>query len=151
MGHGHFGQAGSASIYTTTTRSDGGRSRRRREMHGRPARTDLAGWPLPTARQTKIPSFTSPTPAQAQPSPMLRCASPSAAFLPPLTVTSPPRLLLLASSSRPGRQGKGLPSGTHADSMPGQRQAPLRHMDGALLLASLVRPGLVYSPHLAVT
>jgi hypothetical protein len=68
----------------------------------------------------------------------------AAAFLPSLTVTSSPRTCCAASLSFPRLQ-----SSTHADSMLRQRQEPLCHMDGALLLASLVR--LVWSTHLAVT
>ncbi|KAG2554951.1 hypothetical protein PVAP13_9KG579801, partial [Panicum virgatum] len=74
----------------------------------------------------------SSNPRSAQPSPAPR-ACPSAAFLPPLTVTSPPRaptlLLARAATAGGGGGGGGLPSCTHADSsMSGQRQAPLRHM-----------------------
>ncbi|RCV46657.1 hypothetical protein SEVIR_9G553700v4 [Setaria viridis] len=118
-------------------------------MHGRPAsRPDLAlacrlPWPgLHSVRQRFPHSLLQP-PLRSAP-----CyATSTAAFLPELTVTSSPRLLLLAGlllvSPGPHRP-PDLQSSSHADSsMLGQRQEPLRHMDGALLLASLVRPGLV--------
>lgn len=127
MGHGHFGQAGSASIYTstsTTTSSATATASKKTEggrwimdgagLHDRP---DLAlpcrlPWPgLHSVRQRFPHSLLQPPLRSDQPH-----ATSSAAFLPPLTVTSPTPARVPLPQAR-ARALQSLP--TPADSMLG--------------------------------
>lgn len=153
------GPAFTLHVYTHTTTTSTSRSdaaidmEEPRSMHGRPAGCpDLARpcpadcrgqWPpaLYSVRQRFPHSLLQP-PLSSAPC-YARCSLPlAAAFLPSLTVTSPPSLCLLLQCCWPSSLPR-LQSSIHADSMLRQGQEPLCHMDGALLLASLVR--LVWS------
>jgi len=118
-------------LLVVASRSAGGRSRIgggrcTPRPAGRPDLADCRGLASTASDKDSLIHFSNPPlrSGSAQP------PSSSAAFLPPLTTSSPS----VVFSPGPGRHGKG------------QRQAPPPHMDGALLLASLV-----WSAHLALT